>query len=51
MAELKTLRFELGVNRPDRIKKEYIRGTAKVSRQSLGGEIAEKLLSVLGEGC
>ncbi|KAK3514022.1 hypothetical protein QTP70_001284 [Hemibagrus guttatus] len=36
LAELKILRFSLGVTRLDRIRNEYIRGTAHVGR--LGGE-------------
>ena len=32
VAELKVLRFSLGVTRMDNIRKEYIRGTAQVRR-------------------
>ena len=41
VAELKMLRFSLGVTRMDRIRNEYIRGTAQVGRfgDKVRGEI------------
>ncbi|MCJ8733970.1 hypothetical protein PDJAM_G00229970 [Pangasius djambal] len=39
VAELKMLRFSLGVTRLDRIRNEYIRGTAHVGR--LGDKVRE----------
>ena len=32
VAEMKMLRFDIGVTRNDKIRKEYIRGTVKVER-------------------
>ena len=39
VAELKMLRFSLGVTRMDKIRNEYMRGTAQVGR--LGGKTRE----------
>ncbi|KAK3505580.1 hypothetical protein QTP70_004943, partial [Hemibagrus guttatus] len=44
VAELKILRFFLGVTRLDRIRNEYIRGTAHVGR--LGDKVSEAELTV-----
>ncbi|KAK3522519.1 hypothetical protein QTP86_017665 [Hemibagrus guttatus] len=44
VAELKILRFSLGVTRLDRIRNEYIRGTAHVGR--LGDKVSEAELTV-----
>ncbi|KAK3548559.1 hypothetical protein QTP70_014478, partial [Hemibagrus guttatus] len=46
VAELKMLRFSLGVTRLDRIRNEYIRGTAHVGR--LGGKVREARLRWFG---
>ncbi|KAK3522383.1 hypothetical protein QTP86_008917 [Hemibagrus guttatus] len=46
VAELKMLRFSLGVTRLDRIRNEYIRGTAHVGR--LGDKIREARLRWFG---
>ncbi|KAK3573176.1 hypothetical protein QTP86_014847, partial [Hemibagrus guttatus] len=46
VAELKMLRFSLGVTRLDRIRKEYIRGTAHVGR--LGDKVRETRLRRFG---
>ncbi|KAK3531248.1 hypothetical protein QTP70_015219, partial [Hemibagrus guttatus] len=46
VAELKMLRFSLGVTRLDRIRNEYIRGTAHVGR--LGDKVREARLSWFG---
>ncbi|KAK3544091.1 hypothetical protein QTP86_001479 [Hemibagrus guttatus] len=46
VAELKMLRFSLGVTRLDRIRNEYIRGTAHVGR--LGDKVREARLRWLG---
>ncbi|KAK3542059.1 hypothetical protein QTP86_011360 [Hemibagrus guttatus] len=46
VAELKMLRFSLGVTRLDRIKNEYIRGTAHVGR--LGDKVREARLRWFG---
>ncbi|KAK3550531.1 hypothetical protein QTP70_000024 [Hemibagrus guttatus] len=46
VAELKTLRFSLGVTRLDRIRNEYIRGTAHVGR--LGEKVREARLRWFG---
>ncbi|KAK3517060.1 hypothetical protein QTP86_004225 [Hemibagrus guttatus] len=46
VAELKMLRFSLGVTRLDRIRKEYIRGTAHVGR--LGDKVREARLRWFG---
>ncbi|MCJ8736397.1 hypothetical protein PDJAM_G00257450 [Pangasius djambal] len=45
-AELKMLRFSLGVTRLDRIRNEYIRGTAHVGR--LGDKVREARLRWFG---
>ncbi|KAK3547576.1 hypothetical protein QTP86_025465, partial [Hemibagrus guttatus] len=46
VAELKMLRFSLGVTRLDRIRNEYIRGTAHVGR--LGDKVREARLRWFG---
>ncbi|KAK3562736.1 hypothetical protein QTP86_006511 [Hemibagrus guttatus] len=46
VAELKMLRFSLGVTRLDRIRNEYIRGTAHVGR--LGDKVTEARLRWFG---
>ncbi|KAK3556400.1 hypothetical protein QTP70_007978 [Hemibagrus guttatus] len=46
VAELKMLRFFLGVTRLDRIRNEYIRGTAHVGR--LGDKVREARLRLFG---
>ncbi|KAK3566941.1 hypothetical protein QTP86_006766 [Hemibagrus guttatus] len=46
VAELKMLRFSLGVTRLDRIRNEYIRGTAHVGR--LGDKVREARLKWFG---
>ncbi|KAK3524460.1 hypothetical protein QTP70_029307 [Hemibagrus guttatus] len=46
VAELKMLRFSLGVTRLDRIRNEYIRGTAHVGR--LGDKVRETRLRWFG---
>ncbi|KAK3521126.1 hypothetical protein QTP86_013013, partial [Hemibagrus guttatus] len=46
VAELKMLRFSLGVTRLDRIRNEYIRGTAHVGR--LGNKVREARLRWFG---
>ncbi|KAK3506333.1 hypothetical protein QTP70_021809, partial [Hemibagrus guttatus] len=46
VAELKMLRFSLGVTRLDRIRNEYIRGTAHVGR--LGDNVREARLRWFG---
>ncbi|KAK3550945.1 hypothetical protein QTP70_010120 [Hemibagrus guttatus] len=46
VAELKMLRFSLGVTRLDRIRNEYIRGTAHVGR--LGDKVSEARLRWFG---
>ncbi|KAK3564497.1 hypothetical protein QTP86_022776 [Hemibagrus guttatus] len=46
LAELKMLRFSLGVTRLDRIRNEYIRGTAHVGR--LGDKVREARLRWFG---
>ncbi|KAK3507758.1 hypothetical protein QTP70_035282 [Hemibagrus guttatus] len=46
VAELKMLRFSLGVTRLDRIRNEYIRGTAHVGR--LGDKVGEARLRWFG---
>ncbi|KAK3554170.1 hypothetical protein QTP70_019102 [Hemibagrus guttatus] len=46
VAELKILRFSLGVTRLDRIRNEYIRGTANVGR--LGDKVREARLRWFG---
>ncbi|KAK3521729.1 hypothetical protein QTP70_015847, partial [Hemibagrus guttatus] len=46
VAELKMLRFNLGVTRLDRIRNEYIRGTAHVGR--LGDKVRESRLRWFG---
>ncbi|KAK3513371.1 hypothetical protein QTP70_012337 [Hemibagrus guttatus] len=46
VAELKMLRFSLGVTRLDRIRNEYIRGTAHVGR--LGDKVRESRLRWFG---
>ncbi|KAK3524760.1 hypothetical protein QTP86_002555 [Hemibagrus guttatus] len=46
VAELKMLRFSLGVTRLDRIRNEYIRGTAHVGR--LGDKVSEAILRWFG---
>ncbi|KAK3571592.1 hypothetical protein QTP86_015323 [Hemibagrus guttatus] len=46
VAELKMLRFSLGVTRLDRIRNEYIRGTAHVGR--LGDKVREAILRWFG---
>ncbi|KAK3520002.1 hypothetical protein QTP70_010838 [Hemibagrus guttatus] len=46
VAELKMLRFSLGVTRLDRIRNEYIRGTAHVGR--LGDKVMESRLRWFG---
>ncbi|KAK3519688.1 hypothetical protein QTP70_000998, partial [Hemibagrus guttatus] len=46
VAELKMLRFSLGVTRLDRIRNEYIRGTAHVGR--LGDKVREATLRWFG---
>ncbi|KAF7662302.1 hypothetical protein LDENG_00238980 [Lucifuga dentata] len=45
VAELKMLRFSLGVTRMDKIKNEYIRGTAQVRR--FGNKVREARLRCL----
>ena len=61
MAELKMLRFSLGVTRMNKIRNEYIGGTAQVGR--FGEKTREaidwdgmdmygrKMMDILGEGC
>ena len=46
VAELKMLRFSLGVTRMDKIRNEYIRGTAQVCR--FGEKIREARLMWYG---
>ncbi|KAK3548514.1 hypothetical protein QTP70_013360 [Hemibagrus guttatus] len=48
VAELKMLRFSLGVTRLDRIRNKYIRGTAHVGR--LGDKVRETRLRWFGHG-
>ena len=47
VAEMKMLRFALGVTRMDRIRNEYVRGTAHVGR--LGDKVREARLSWFGQ--
>ena len=61
VAELKMLRFSLGVTRMNKIRNEYIGGTAQVGR--FGEKTREaidwggmdmygrKIMGILGEGC
>ena len=59
VAELKMLRLSLGVTIMDKIRNEYIRGTAQVgqfgekTRQDRGGldMYRGKMMGILGEGC
>ena len=60
VAELKMLRFSLGVTRMDKIRNEYIRGTAQVgkfgektreARLRWYGHLRRKMMGILGEGC
>ena len=46
VAELKMLRFSLGVTRMDKIKNEFIRGTAQV--RQIGDKVKEARLSWYG---
>ena len=46
MAELKMIRFSLGVTRTDKIKNEFIRGTAKV--RQIGDKVREARLMWYG---
>ena len=46
MAELKMLRFSLGVTRMDKIKNEFIRGTAQV--RQIGDKVKEARLRWYG---
>ena len=55
VAELKMLSFSLGVTRMDKIRNEYIRGTAQVGRFGETEREARlrwlgKMLGILGEG-
>ena len=61
VAELKMLRFSLGVTRMDKIRNEYIRGTAQVGRfgaktrearlRWCGHVLSKNMMGILGEGC
>ena len=60
VAELKMLRFSLGVTRMDKIRNEYIRGQhrwdgleSKLERQDWDGmdTYGGKMMGILGEGC
>ena len=60
VAEMKMLRFSLGVTRMDRIRNEYVRGTAhvgqvgdKVREARLGwfGHVLRRDVGYVGEGC
>ena len=60
VAELNMLRFTLGVTRMDKIRNEYIRGTAQVgkfgektreARLRWYGHYGGKMMGILGEGC
>ena len=60
VAELKMLRFSLGVTRMDKIRNEYIRGTAQVgtfgektreARLRWYGTYRGKMMGILGGGC
>ena len=46
MAELKTLKCSLGVTRTDKVRNEYIRGTAQVGR--FGEKVCEERLRWFG---
>ena len=46
VAEMKMLRFAMGVTRKDKIRNEYIRGTAKV--EQLGMKMREGMLRCYG---
>ena len=59
VTELKMLRFSLGVTRMDKIRNEYIRGTAQVGKFGEKTQVARhdmdtyggKMMGILGEGC